>query len=116
MYTTVYRAQRAAISYLKRGGRSAAGADRVARAIIDKKFPNAFGHALGHGVGLEIHEHPTLSEKSKDVLKPGMVFSVEPGVYLPGEGGMRIEDLVLLKKEGCEVLSRSVKRPGEVVL
>lgn len=116
MYLTTLKAQAAAIRYLKGGGRSAAEADRIARAVINKKFPGAFGHALGHGVGLEIHEHPTLSEESKDVLKPGMVFSVEPGVYLSGEGGVRIEDLVLLKEKRVEVLSRSPSALGTIIL
>jgi Xaa-Pro aminopeptidase len=111
MYVTTLGAQAAAVRYLKRGGRRAAEADKVARRTIEAKFPGAFGHALGHGVGLEIHEHPTLSEKSKDVLRPGMVFSVEPGIYVPGEGGVRIEDLVLLKRSGSVVsgFSRTAK-------
>lgn len=110
MYLTTLQAQATAIRYLRQGGRSAGEADAVARKIIDAKFPRSFGHALGHGVGLEIHEYPTLGPKSKHVLKAGMVFSVEPGIYLKGEGGIRIEDLVLLKKDGCEVLSQSRKK------
>lgn len=116
IYNTTLKAQSTAISYLKRGGRSALAADRSARAVIDKKFPGAFGHSLGHGVGLKIHEHPTLAPKSKDILKPGMIFSIEPGVYLPGEGGVRIEDLVLLKGKGVEVLSQSPKSLSKMII
>ena len=72
-------------------------------------FSEAFGHSLGHGVGLEIHEAPTVSRRDKTCLKPGMVITIEPGVYLPGNLGVRIEDLVLITETGCEVLSSSVK-------
>ncbi len=116
MYTTTLKAQNAAYLYIKKGGRSAHQADAAARTLIDKKFPNSFGHALGHGVGLEIHELPTLSPKSPHRLKPGMVFSIEPGSYLTGEGGIRIEDLVLLKKEGVEYLSKSPKSLKSMIL
>jgi len=116
MYETTLRAQTAAIRYLKSGGRSAKQADAVARRVINAKFPGAFGHALGHGVGLEIHEHPKLAQNSKDVLKPNMVFSVEPGIYLPGEGGIRIENLVVLKEKRCEILSRSPKYLQKAVI
>lgn len=109
MYEITLRAQNAAIKYLKNGGRSAKRADVAARRIIDAKFPGAFGHALGHGVGLEIHEHPKLAQNSSDVLKPNMVFSIEPGLYLPGVGGVRIEDLVVLRCDDCEVLGKSFK-------
>jgi Xaa-Pro aminopeptidase len=82
----------------------------VARRIIAKAgFGKCFGHALGHGVGLEIHELPVASKRSKTVLKPGMLVTIEPGIYIEGELGVRIEDLVLITKDGCEVLSSSPK-------
>jgi len=80
--------------------------DSVARGVIDKAgFGKNFGHGLGHGIGLDIHENPRMSFLSEMVLKPGMIVTVEPGIYLPGFGGVRIEDDVLVTKDGCEVLS-----------
>ena len=66
-------------------------------------------HALGHGVGLEIHEAPAVAKKKKTVLEPGMAVTIEPGVYLEGNLGVRIEDLVLITATGCEVISHSAK-------
>jgi Xaa-Pro aminopeptidase len=82
-------------------------ADGAARAVIDEQGLGwAFGHGLGHGVGIQIHEAPVLRPESTDVLEPGNVVSVEPGIYVPGEGGVRIEDLVLVTAEGNERLTR----------
>ena len=69
----------------------------------------AFGHGLGHGVGLQVHETPVLRPESTDTLEPGNVVSVEPGIYLPGEGGVRIEDLVLVTETGAERLTQFTK-------
>jgi Xaa-Pro aminopeptidase len=109
VYDLVLLANRTAIAAVKPGitGRQL---DAVARKVISKAgFGKCFGHALGHGVGLDIHEHPVASKKSDTVLKPGMLVTIEPGVYIEGELGVRIEDLVLVTKDGCEVLSSSVK-------
>ena len=104
-YELVLKANRAAIAAVK-PGLSAGALDRVARRIIaDGGFGKCFGHSLGHGVGLEIHEAPTARKGSKTILKPGMLVTIEPGIYLEGNFGVRIEDLVLVTETGCEVLS-----------
>jgi Xaa-Pro aminopeptidase len=85
--------------------------DRIAREHIDAAgYGEYFGHGLGHGVGLEVHEAPTVSPRSKAVVQEGMVFTVEPGIYLPGKGGVRIEDTVLATSTGARVLTRLPKQ------
>ena len=94
IYQTVKEAQQAVLDTIK-PGISGYEADKIARDIIKKAgYGDNFGHGLGHGVGIEIHEAPRLSIKSKDILTDGMVFSVEPGIYVEGLGGVRIEDMV----------------------
>jgi Xaa-Pro aminopeptidase len=116
VYDIVLRAQRMAIDKVKPGV-LVKDIDLIARNYIkDNGFGEYFGHSLGHGVGLEVHEAPRLSWKSESVIEEGMVFSVEPGIYLPGWGGVRIEDLVLVTKNGYEVLSKSPKELEEIVL
>jgi Xaa-Pro aminopeptidase len=89
----------------------------AARAYIEKKgYGERFGHGLGHGIGLEVHEGPKLNRANRRLLKDGMVITVEPGIYLPDWGGVRIEDMVLVKEDGCEVLSRVSKVLNEAVV
>ena len=97
VYNIVLEAQQAAITQIGRGMTGKA-ADAIARKIIEKAgYGEAFGHSLGHGVGLAEHELPYLSPKSKEKLADGMVFTIEPGIYLAGWGGVRIEDTVVME-------------------
>ena len=105
VYSLVLEANRAAIAAAK-PGMTGKQLDKVARDMIKKGgFGKCFGHSLGHGVGYEIHESPYASKKGKMVLKPGMLVTIEPGIYLEDNLGVRIEDLVLITETGCEVLS-----------
>lgn len=106
IYKVVYDAQLAAIKFL-RPGVTTMQADRVARDVIEKAgYGEEFGHGLGHGIGREIHEQPSLRKTGgEEELRPGMIITVEPGIYIPGMGGVRIEDDVLITHSGCEVLS-----------
>lgn len=109
IYDIVLEANQAGIAAAK-PGITGGDLDAVARKIIRKAgFGKAFGHSLGHGVGYEIHEEPCARQKSKTVLEPGMIVTIEPGIYLEGRLGVRIEDLVLITTTGCEVLSHSAK-------
>lgn len=96
IYRIVLDAQLATLERLE-SGMAASDADAIARSLIaNAGYGSCFGHSLGHGVGIEIHEEPRLSEKSEDILVDGMVFTVEPGIYVDGLGGVRIEDMVAL--------------------
>ena len=109
VYDLVLRANEAAIAAV-RPGITGRALDKVARDVIRKGgFGKCFGHSLGHGVGYEIHEPPYAAKRDKTALKPGMTVTIEPGVYLEGNLGVRIEDLVLVTETGCEVLSHSAK-------
>ncbi|HBO46156.1 MAG TPA: aminopeptidase P family protein [Planctomycetaceae bacterium] len=116
VYDTVLNAQVAAIKAV-RPGIVAEKVDAVARNIIAKAgFGRYFGHGLGHGLGLDIHEAPRLAVGNQTVLQPGMVVTVEPGIYLPGWGGVRIEDDILVTKTGYEVLTSVNKSFEEAIV
>jgi Xaa-Pro aminopeptidase len=104
-YDACLRSQLAACDGI-RPGMTGAEADALARRLIDEAgFGDQFGHGLGHGVGVAIHEAPRLAPESADVLEVGNVVTVEPGVYLPGLGGVRIEDLAVVREDGLELLT-----------
>lgn len=108
VYNIVLRAQQAAIAAI-RPGAVCQDVDAIARNLIKKAgYGRYFGHGLGHGIGLHIHEQPRFAPKITTTLEPGMVVTVEPGIYIPGWGGVRIEDDVLVTRDGCEVLSAAV--------
>lgn len=108
VYDSVDRAKKEAIKCI-RAGVSCRKIDEVARKVLkENDLDKYFGHSLGHGVGLEIHEDPRLSQGSADILKEGMIVTVEPGVYLAGKFGVRLEDMVLVTKKGCKVLSDGI--------
>ena len=108
-YETVKAAQQAALDGI-RAGMSGVDADMLARAVIDASpFSGTMGHGLGHGLGLEVHEAPKLSTESTNVLEPGNVVTVEPGVYLEGRFGVRIEDNVVVRTDGIENLTGLTK-------
>jgi len=105
-YRLVCQAQACAILAIKPGQR-ADKIDQQARNFLKQnKLDKFFSHSLGHSIGLEVHENPTLSPKNQTILKEGMVFTVEPGVYLPDQFGIRVEDMILVTAKGCTVLSR----------
>ncbi|MCK5429620.1 MAG: M24 family metallopeptidase, partial [Anaerolineales bacterium] len=82
----------------------------IARRVIEKAgYGEYFGHGLGHGIGLDVHEEPRLAENSTDTLADGMVFSIEPGIYIPGWGGVRLEDMVMLENGNVKTLTNAVK-------
>ena len=113
VYDTVLEAQLAGIS-ATRAGVAGVDVDKAARRVIeDAGFGGFFGHGFGHGVGLEVHESPTASVKSKDILQAGAVISAEPGIYLPGRYGVRIEDVLYVTDDGCENIT---SLPKELII
>ena len=110
IYDIVLQAQLAAIR-TARAGISSAEVDRAARDLITEAgFGECFGHGTGHGTGLEIHEAPTASPSGKDLLRPGMLLTIEPGIYIPGEFGVRIEDLSIVEEDGIINITESDKQ------
>ena len=111
VWNLVLQAQEAAKAVL-RAGATGVQADAAARDLIaGAGYGDYFGHGLGHGVGLAVHEGPRASRLSEDTFEAGMSLTVEPGIYLPGEFGVRIEDLVIIGQDGIEILSNTPKRP-----
>lgn len=109
VYDLVLKAQNLAISKIKPGIKCSE-IDCVVREFINKtKYIDCFLHATGHGVGLNIHEKPFISKNSKDILEPGMVITIEPGIYIKGEFGVRIEDMILITKDSCKNLTSTKK-------
>ena len=116
IYNIVLTAQRMAIDNVVPGQRISE-VDNVARSYIKKQgYGRYFGHPVGHGIGMFVHEIPRIGPGNKHYLKPGMIFSVEPGIYIPGWGGVRIEDMVLVTEKGCKVLTNSKKKLDEIIL
>jgi Xaa-Pro aminopeptidase len=109
MYRAVREAQQAGVEAV-RAGVACGQVDRAARnALRRARLSRYFTHSTGHGVGLEIHEPPRLGRGQREALQAGMVVTVEPGVYVPGRGGVRIEDMIVVTESGCEVLTPAPK-------
>jgi len=106
VYDAVKEAQAAAIKMIKPGV-EISQVDAAAREVIGKCDLPVYGHGTGHGLGLEVHEEPVISAEGKGKLQAGMVFTIEPGVYIPGKLGVRIEDDILVTEAGCNILSRN---------
>ena len=109
VYNVVIEAQETAIEQV-RPGMTGEEADAIARKIIDDAgYEGKFGHSLGHGLGLQVHEEPNVGPRGKSALENGMPFTIEPGIYIPGWGGVRIEDVVVLENDRARVLSHAAK-------
>lgn len=109
IYNTVLEAQKRAVASVK-AGVMAKDVDKVARDYITEKgYGENFGHGTGHGLGLEVHEYPFVNTKDETILLEGMVVTIEPGIYIEGFGGVRIEDDVVVRKDGCEILNKTSK-------
>lgn len=109
IYDVVLKAQEAALGLI-RAGLKGSEVDKVSRDVIEQAgYGKCFGHGLGHSVGLFIHENPRLSPNDDTVLQPNMIETVEPGIYVPGFGGVRIEDMVIVTEDGCDNLTHSPK-------
>jgi Xaa-Pro aminopeptidase len=115
VYNLVLEAQKLSINKV-RAGVKAQEVEKAAREFLKDKTDFSFGHSIGHGVGLEVHELPRVNKESSNELKKGQVITVEPGVYIPDWGGVRIEDTVLVKESGSETLTNSAKELKEITI
>lgn len=116
IYLDVLKAQDLALTKIKHGEKKCATIDKVARNFLATKYPDNFKHGLGHGVGTVIHEWPFYSPKSEDMTPVGCVMTVEPGIYIKGFGGVRIEDMVLITKNGYKHLTNLPRDIKSVIL
>jgi len=116
VYKAVLDAQRKGIEAIRPGAVSQDIDDAARSVIVKAGFGRRFTHGLGHGIGLQVHEGPRLAAKTQTVLKPGMVVTVEPGIYIPGWGGVRIEDDVLVTRYGHEVLTHVPRELDEMII
>ncbi|TET55432.1 MAG: aminopeptidase P family protein [Actinobacteria bacterium] len=115
MYLTCLRAQENALKKVQ-SAVNTKEVDKEARDYIEKYYPSKFEHNLGHGLGLEIHEEPVVGPKSNSKLSKNMVITVEPGIYIEGKGGVRIEDMVLIKDNGKRILTKSPKNIEDIII
>ncbi len=117
IYLAVLEAQKRALQKLEKGERRAKVVDASARQFLHRRFgEKSFTHGLGHGVGAAIHECPSFKPGCLDIIKPGTVMTVEPGVYFKNWGGIRIEDLILIKKHGIQNLTRAPKDFEDIII
>lgn len=116
VYLDVLEAMNRALATLAKGEKNAKKIDHSARSFLARKYKDNFAHGLGHGVGTVIHEWPNFKPKSEDVLPVGCVMTVEPGIYLKGYGGVRIEDMILITKNGYKNLTNISKDLESVIL
>jgi Xaa-Pro aminopeptidase len=114
VYQAVKQAQQAGVDAV-RPGINVGEVDKAARKSLQNSgLAKYFTHSTGHGVGLEIHESPRVAAGQTEILRPGMVITIEPGVYVPGKWGVRIEDMVVVTEQGCEVLTPTSKELVEI--
>lgn len=114
IYTIVLKANKKAIEQIYPGVKSSE-VDGYAREIINKAgYGRFFGHGTGHGIGLQVHELPRITRNANEIIKPNMVFTIEPGIYLPDTGGIRIEDMILVRSDGVEILT-TLPRELEII-